>query len=93
MRRERPHLGAQLFFTDHEDYRFQAILTDQPDHNIAQLECRHRHRAHVEDRIRDDKHTGLAKLPLKALALNEVWLEIVLLALDLIVAAARRQPC
>jgi hypothetical protein len=31
VRRERPHPGAQLSFTDHDGYRFQAILTDQPD--------------------------------------------------------------
>src|SRR5205823_3498913 len=30
VRRERPHPGAQLSFTDHDGYRFQAILTDQP---------------------------------------------------------------
>jgi hypothetical protein len=64
---------------------FQAILTDQPDFDIAALERRHRQRARVEDRIRDDKDTGLAKLPFKAFALNEVWLEIVMLAHDLIV--------
>jgi hypothetical protein len=85
VRRERPHPGAQLSFTDHDGHRFQAILTDQPDENIAELECRHRQRAHVEDRIRDDKDTGLAKFPFKAFELNEVWLEIVLLAHDLIV--------
>ena len=85
VRRERPHPGAQLSFTDHDGYRFQAILTDQPDENIAIIECRHRQHAHVEDRIRDDKDTGLAKFPFKAFALNEVWLEIVLLAHDLIV--------
>jgi hypothetical protein len=85
VRRERPHPGAQLSFTDHDGYRFQAILTDQPDHHIAVLECRHRQRARVEDRIRDDKDTGLAKFPFKDFALNEVWLEIVMLAHDLIV--------
>jgi hypothetical protein len=85
VRRERPHPGAQLSFTDHDGYRFQAILTDQTDPDIAVLERRHRQRARVEDRIRDDKDTGLAKLPFKAFALNEVWLEIVLLAHDLIV--------
>jgi Transposase DDE domain group 1 len=85
VRRERPHPGAQLSFTDHDGYRFQAILTDQPDQDIATLECRHRQRARVEDRIRDDKDTGLAKLPFKEFALNEVWVEIVLLAHDLIV--------
>ena len=66
VRRERPHPGAQLSFTDHDGYRFQAILTDQPDPDIAVLERRHRQRARVEDRIRDDKDTGLAKLPFKA---------------------------
>jgi hypothetical protein len=85
VRRERPHPGAQLSFTDHDGYRFQAILTDQDSPDIAVLECRHRQRAHVEDRIRDDKDTGLAKFPFQEFALNQVWLEIVLLAHDLIV--------
>jgi hypothetical protein len=85
VRRERPHPGAQLSFTDHDGYRFQAILTDQDGENIAVLERRHRQRARIEDRIRDDKDTGLAKLPFREFALNEVWLEIVLLAHDLIV--------
>jgi hypothetical protein len=85
VRRERPHPGAQLSFTDHDGYRFQAILTDQTDEPIAVLECRHRQHAHVEDRIRDDKDTGLAKFPFRDFALNEVWLEIVMLAHDLIV--------
>ncbi len=85
VRRERPHPGAQLAFTDHDGYRFQAILTDQADEDIAVLERRHRQRARIEDRIRDDKDTGLAKLPFKQFAHNEVWLEIVMLAHDLIV--------
>jgi hypothetical protein len=85
VRRERPHPGAQLSFTDHDGYRFQAILTDQTDPNIAILERRHRQRARVEDRIRDDKNTGLAKLPFQQFAMNEVWIEIVMLAHDVIV--------
>ena len=85
VRRERPHPGAQLSFTDHDGYRFQAILTDQADQDIAVLECRHRQHAHVEDRIRDDKDTGLSKFPFQEFALNEVWLEVVMLAHDLIV--------
>jgi hypothetical protein len=85
IRRERPHPGAQLSFTDHDGYRFPAILTDQTDPDIAVIECRHRQHAHVEDRIRDDKDTGLAKFPFKAFQLNEVWLEIVMLAHDLLV--------
>jgi len=52
VRRERPHPGAQLSFTDADGYRFQAILTDQRDPEIAVLERRHRERARVDDRIR-----------------------------------------
>ncbi len=85
VRRERPHPGAQLSFPDHDGYRFQAILTDQDDEDIAVLERRHRQRARVEDRIRDDKDTGLQKFPFKEFALNAVWLQIVMLAHDLIV--------
>ena len=85
VRRERPHPGAQLSFTDYDGYRFQAILIDQPDPDIAVIECRHRQHAHVEDRIRDDKDTGLSKFPFKEFQLNEVWLEIVMLAHDLLV--------
>jgi hypothetical protein len=85
VRRERPHPGAQPSFTDHDGYRFQAILTDQAKDDIAVIECRHRQHAHVEDRIRDDKDTGLSKFPFKAFVLNELWLEIVMLAHDLIV--------
>jgi hypothetical protein len=87
VRRERPHPGAQLSFTDAEGYRFQAILTDQTDSDIQTLARRHRQRARVEDRIRDDKDTGLAKLPFKRFDLNEVWLELVMLAHDLLVWA------
>jgi Transposase DDE domain group 1 len=84
VRRERPHPGAQLSFTDHDGYRFQVILTDQPDEDLPVIERRHRQRARVEDRIRDDKDTGLAKFPFKEFALNEVRSEIVLLAHNLI---------
>ena len=55
VRRERPHPGAQLSFTDHDGYRFQAILTDQPGADIAVIERRHRQRARIEDRIRDER--------------------------------------
>ena len=72
VRRERPHPGAQLSFTDHDGHRFQAILTDQPDDDIARLERRHRARARVEDQIRNDKDTGLRNLPFRDFDLNAV---------------------
>jgi hypothetical protein len=85
VRRERPHPGAQLSFSDHDGHRFQAIITDQQGDSIAVIERRHRQRARIEDRIRDDKDTGLAKLPFKSFAMNEVWVQIVMLAHDLTV--------
>ena len=85
VRRERPHPGAQLSFTDHDGHRFQAILTDQNDRDIAKLECRHRARARVEDHIRNDKQTGLTNLPFRDFEHNRVWMKLVLLAHDLLV--------
>jgi hypothetical protein len=84
VRRERPHPGAQLSFTDHDGHRFQAILTDQPDTDVALLEQRHRARARVEDHIRNDKDTGLRNLPFRDFEHNRVWLQLVLIAHDLI---------
>jgi hypothetical protein len=84
VRRERPHPGAQLSFTDADGHRFQAILTDQGGDDVAALERRHRARARAEDQIADDKDTGLAKLPFRAFAMNAVWLELVLIAHDLL---------
>jgi Transposase DDE domain group 1 len=84
VRRERPHPGAQLSFTDHDGHRFQATLTDQPDADIAYLEARHRGHARVEDRIRAGKDCGMEKLPFRDLAMNAVWLELSLIAQDLI---------
>jgi hypothetical protein len=83
VRRERAHPGAQLSFTDHDGHRFQAILTDQTG-EIAELERDHRGRARVEDHIRNDKETGLRNLPFRTFAHNQVWLQIVRLAHDLI---------
>lgn len=83
-RRERAHPGAQLSFIDHDGYRFQTFLTDQPDPDIAVLERRQRQRAHAEDHIRRDKDTGLAKLPFRDFQMNQVWVELVLIAHDLI---------
>ena len=48
------------------------------------LELRHRQHARVEQRIRGAKATGLANGPFDRLRRNAVWLELVLLALDLV---------
>lgn len=83
-RRERPHPGAQLtLFDTAEGFRHQVFITDRPDDDIAALELRHRHRAHVENRIRAAKDTGLRNLPCEDFVRNEAWLQLVLIAQDL----------
>jgi len=84
VRRERPHPGAQLSFSDHDGHRFQAILTDQTNPDIAGLERRHRARARVEDRIRAAKDCGLANLPFRDFDANAFWLELALTAQDIL---------
>jgi hypothetical protein len=84
VRRERPHPGAQLSFTDLDGWRFQAFATDTAAGQLAALEARHRAHATVEDRIRCGKHTGLGRFPSRLFAINSVWLELALTAADLI---------
>ena len=84
VRRERPHPGAQLRFTDVDGWRFQAFATDTPRGQLAHLEARHRAHARVEDRIRCGKDTGLGRFPSRQFAINAVWLELALAAADLI---------
>jgi hypothetical protein len=84
VRKERPHPGAQLRFTDADGMRLTCFATNTPGEAIAGLELRHRQRARCEDRIRDARSTGLRNLPFHGLAQNQIWLEIVQLALDLL---------
>jgi hypothetical protein len=84
VRRERPHPGAQLTFSDIHGYRFQAFATDTRTGQLAHLEARHRAHARVEDRIRNAKDTGLGRFPSRQANINAVWLELSLLACDLI---------
>jgi hypothetical protein len=84
VRKERPHPGAQLRFTDTDGHRYQCFITDQDDKQIAQLERRHRLHARVEDRIQETQELGLGRLPFQALAPNRAWFELALLAQDLL---------
>ena len=88
LRKERPHPGAQLRFTDADGHRVTGFLTDTPDGvipgQLAGLELRHRQHARVEDRIRQAKATGLANLPFNSFDANAAWLEIIMTATDLI---------
>ncbi|SFY45585.1 Transposase DDE domain-containing protein [Streptomyces atratus] len=88
VRRERPHPGAQLsLFDQDEGLRHQVFLTDTPScgGGPAQfLEARHRGHATVEDHIRCGKTTGFGRFPSRDFAINAVWLELSLAAIDLL---------
>jgi DDE family transposase len=84
VRRERPHPGAQLRFTDLDGHRFTCFATDASKGQLADLELRHRRRARCEDRIRCAKDTGLRNLPLHGFDQNQLWCELVALASELL---------
>jgi hypothetical protein len=84
VRKERPHPGAQLRLTDANGMRLTVFATNTAHTPIAALELRRRQRARAEDRIRAARATGLRNLPFHDAAQNQVWLEIVQIALDLL---------
>ncbi len=84
VRREEPHPGAQFNLFDPDGWRHQVLLTDSGDPDMAYLEARHRGHARVEDRIRIAKATGLENLPFHSYADNTAWVELVLVATDII---------
>ncbi len=83
VRKERPHPGAQLRFTDRDGLRLTAFATNTSRGQLPDLELRHRRRARCEDRIRAAKDTGLRNLPLHGFDANRIWIEIACLATEL----------
>jgi hypothetical protein len=84
VRRERPHPGAQFEVFDAHGYRHTAFITDQVGADIGALELRHRRRARCEDAIRCAKDTGMRNLPFAAFEHNRAWLELSLLAQEML---------
>ena len=85
VRREHPHPGATLdAFEIRDGYRYQTFTTNTARGQLAFLEVRHRAHARVEDRIRTGKDTGIGHLPSRHSHINEVWVELALIAADLL---------
>ncbi len=84
VRKKRPHPGTQLRFTDIDGSRLTCFATNTQGGQLADLELHHRRRARCEDRIRNARDTGLRNLLLHQTAQNQIWLEIISLALDLL---------
>jgi hypothetical protein len=88
VRRELPHPGATLdAFEVRDGYRYQAFTTNTARGQLAYLDTRHRAHARVEDRIRTGKDTGLGHLPSRHEKINKVWVELALIAADLLALA------
>lgn len=83
-RREQPHPGAQLSFTDLDGHRYQVFVTDLTDPDIGYLEALYRGRGRAERQIADTKATGLTNLPSHNFAINHAWLQLCLCAHDLL---------
>jgi len=83
-RREEPHPGAQLTFSDVDGRRYQLFVTDHPERDVPFLEALYRGRGRCECAIRDAKDSGLANLPSADFAINQAWLALVLIAGDLL---------
>jgi hypothetical protein len=83
-RREEPHPGAQLTFTDVDGHRFQVFITDLAEDDIAYLEALQRGRGRAEKLICNLKDTGLGNLPSADFAINQAWLTTALIAHDLL---------
>jgi Transposase DDE domain group 1 len=84
-RRELPHPGAQLTFSDVEGHRYQVFITDHEEDDVCFLDALYRGRGRCERRICDAKDTGLTNLPSASFAINAAWLTLVLMAGDLLV--------
>ncbi len=83
-RREEPHPGAQLTFTDVDGHRYQVFITDLPDDDVAYLEALQRGRGRAEKLVCELKDTGLSNLPSAGFAINEAWLTVALIAHNLL---------
>jgi hypothetical protein len=84
-RRERARPGAQLSFTDVDGHRFQCFITDQDEQDLAALEATHSANAEVEDRVKTLKVSGGADLPFHFFQAYAAWLELALLAHEIMV--------
>lgn len=75
-------------------YDDQAVPTNNARGQLALLEeeARHRAQARVEDRIRTGKDVGLGRMPSRYEHVNAVWLELSLIAADLLVFTQSRLP-
>ena len=84
IRREFAHAGAPIRLLDHEGNRYQVLITNLADTDIAYIAAMYNGRGRAEQIIDELKKCGLGKLPAQKADLNEAWLCASLLAANLL---------
>ena len=91
--RELPHPGATLdTFEIHDGYRYQAFTTNTGRGQLAFLPSTAPRARPVEDRIRAGKDAGIGQLPSRHTRIHNIWLELALIAADLLALAQTMLP-
>jgi len=84
VRRELAHCGAPMRLLDHEGNRYQVLITNLTDPDIAYISALYNGRGRAEQAIDELKRCGLGKLPAQRNDLNESWICASLLAANLL---------
>ena len=74
-------------FEIRDGYRSQAFTINTAGGQLPFLDARHRAHARVEDRIRTGKDTDIGHLPSRHAHIDQVWVELALMAADLLALA------
>lgn len=75
-RRTPRDVGEQPALGEDANWRYGAFATNTPAGQVQYLDVRHRTQAHVEDRIKELKTCGAARLPSTSYARNSAWLHL-----------------
>jgi len=84
VRKERPHPGAQLRFTDIDGHRFTCFATDAKTGQLADLELATAAGHGVRTASAPPKTPGCATCPLQGFDQNRIWCELVAMACELL---------
>jgi hypothetical protein len=68
--------GEQAALGEDPNWRYGAFATNTATGQVQYLDARHRTQAHVEDRIKELKACGAARLPSTSYARNSAWLHL-----------------
>jgi len=80
VRRELAHAGAPMRLLDHEGNRYQVLITNLDEAEIAYISAMYNGRGRAEQIIDEFNRCGLSKLPVQLNELNDAWLCATLLA-------------